>query len=974
MNAIDPARFLNRLAALTGVLLAVFVLLFGSISWRCVKTDQIRQLQTVLELSEKALDRYFVQSQAGLEELALDIQSANGIADPAAAQPLLRRYQTLHPESTSVILVRPDSRVIATSTTESLVGLPSWSGNAAFREFLDAQRPDSRMELSRPLLGSVSKQWVFPMRYTMRDTAGQAVAFLSVSLPVDLLQSFWRDAPVIEKASIGLLRDDGYLLSRFPAPGARGPAEVYATRRSGALRMHLLANGFPARGYVEGRNQLSQTEVANAFMRLEHYPVTLFVSMPISEFEAAWWDRVRVPYVLAALFGAIGWIAYRHTLRRQRVWGHERQRADAELRAREQEQRFLLDHLVAGVVVHGPDGSMQRCNPRALQLLGLTEAQALDPGARLPRWRLLREDGSDLPRAENPLRLAIRGGSAQRGFVIGLHKPGAAAPLWLLGNLDPEFDAAGALRRIVSTFVDITARRHAEQTLERSESRYRLLYENSIVGVMQTRPDGTVVHANRAACAIFGVGEDALQAKGRGGFTDAADPRLQRLIECRDREGRAHEELTLLRGDGSRFEGEVSTAAYIDEAGQTLCSVIVRDVTDRRRAEAALAAQELAERANRAKSEFVARMSHELRTPLNAILGFSEILQLDPRWPLVPAQRDQVQHIKRAGDHLLSMINDLLDLSRIESGMLKLLLADLDPLEVAEQAVRELSAQARAAGVQVSVDMPEQAPGMVQGDRTRIKQIVLNLVSNAIKYNRPGGHVGVALAGGAEGLVLTVRDTGMGMSTVQVEALFQPFNRLGREGTGIEGTGIGLVITRNLVGAMGGQLKVSSEPGVGTVFRVALPLPAARHDAVETARPGVLLQAPSQAQKGLCRVLYIDDDPINRLLIEALLALRPDVQLTVASSGPQGLKLAAGLLPDLVLTDMMMPAMGGMQVLQAIRASATLRATRCIAVSASAMPQDVEEALAAGFDHYLSKPLSASALLQEIDRSMMAIC
>jgi CheY-like chemotaxis protein len=208
-----------------------------------------------------------------------------------------------------------------------------------------------------------------------------------------------------------------------------------------------------------------------------------------------------------------------------------------------------------------------------------------------------------------------------------------------------------------------------------------------------------------------------------------------------------------------------------------------------------------------------------------------------------------------------------------------------------------------------------------------------------------------------------VRDTGLGMTTEQIEMLFEPFNRLGREGTAVEGTGIGLVITRSLVELMGGRIVVSSQPGHGTTFVVSLPL-AEDGGPAATAQPlGSLSHAPARG-----RVLYIDDDPVNRVLMQAFLGLRPGVQLSVAGDGASGLAMAEQQTPDLMLVDMMMPTMNGLQVLQAIRASATLQATPCMAVSANAMPHEIAEALAAGFDGYLTKPLSAAVLLGELDR------
>ncbi len=854
----QPARQLRRLALLLSTLLLGFVVLFGWLSWRSEKADQILAMQTVLELGEKALDQYFVQMDAGLQALALELGAQGGLADLQQAQHLLQRYNRLHPETVSVNLLRLDGQVLVSSVGRRPGGgadgnphggLPTLAQAPSYRVFLAELRPDTQLDLGRPLAGALSQQWVFPMRQVLRGDQGQPAAVLAVGIPVALLQSFWRDVPAFGKASIGLIRDDGYLLSRYPSPPNPDAASLYGVPRQGALRQHLVANGYPARGYVEGINQITGLLHGNVFMRLQHYPVTLFVSLPAAEFVAAWWQRVRVPILLVGLLGGVGMFGYGHMLRSQQAWANERRQADAVLRASEQEQRFLLDHLLAGVIVHGPCGAVLRCNPQAALLMGLTEAQMLGQVTIDPAWRFMREDGSTMPRSDYPVFQVLRTGAPVRGVVLGVVQPGRAQPVWLLGDAYPEFviehatdhgtaqthvrsaeiapsaGAAAAIHRVVVTFVDISGRRQVEQTLAQSERRYRLLFENSLDGVLQTRPDGSILSANPAACSIFGMDEAALRARGRNGLVDPADPRVAVLLAQRVRDGRTSGEITMLRGDGSPFEAEVSSVLYTDDTGQPLSSLLLRDVTNRRQAEAALAAKDAAEQANHAKTAFMARMSHELRTPLNAILGFSQVLVDDASPPLTALQQQRVQHIQHAGDHLLSLINDLLDLSRIESGALQ-------------------------------------------------------------------------------------RATGQGTDFV------------------LHG--------------------LSAAPTTSVITPATTPV----------------------AALATGHVLYIDDDSVNRLLMQAFLDNWPGLQLSLAADGASGLALARQAVPDLVLIDMMMPVMDGLQVLQALRSNPLLCAIPCVAVSANAMPQEIDDALAAGFDGYLTKPLLAAALLAEIDRAL----
>ncbi|WP_052162319.1 PAS domain S-box protein [Aquabacterium sp. NJ1] len=980
MTDLLSTRLLTRLALLLGLLLLGFAGLFGWHSWQATRMEQLRQMQSVLHISETALDRYFTQVEAGLAGLAQDLVTPKGLQHGKEAQQLLLRFHGLHPETLAVHLVAPDGQLLATSPPQP-APLPSLTNEPAFRHFLGNLKASTHMDLGRPVQGAVTQAWVFPIRYVLRDDQGQVLGFIVSAMPVDFMQAFWRGAPVTPNATIGLLRDDRYLLTRYPIPASAPLDTVYGEPRDGALTRHLLQNQFPADGKVEGFNQLAGGRFSNVFKRMAHFPVTVFVAMPVADIQRLWWQQARVPFALVGLLFLGGFGGYRYTLRRQRQWSAETQRAAQILQEAEAEQRFLIDHLMAGVVVHAPDGKVLRSNPQACRLLGLSEAQMQGRAAIDPAWCFLHEDGTTMAIDEYPVAQVIRSGEALSDLVAGVRQPGQQEPEWVLCNAYPEFTADHALRQVVVTFVDITARKRMAQTLARSENRYRMLYENSMNGVMISVLDGPILAANPAACAIFGLSEAELCQRQRRDLTDEQDPRVAALMQQRRQNGHAQGEVTMRRGDGSTFDAEVSTVTYSDASGETLSSVVVRDITDRRRAEAALVAKDLAERANLAKSEFVARMSHELRTPLNAILGFSQILQLDRQQPLAGRQREWLQHIMQAGNHLLALIDDLLDVSRLESGSLKIQPSDVDACDVAREAVRETRVQAAAASVILSIDLPETPLPCIRGDRTRLKQVLLNLISNAIKYNRPGGLVSVRAEVKGPLLGLIVQDSGLGMSPQQLAQLFEPFNRLGREQSAIEGTGIGLVITRSLIELMGGQLSVQSQEGLGSAFRIDLPLsevpvdaePVPPADAAPalpdtTGQPAETASEAHAATPPSTRVLYIDDEAANRALLLAYGQLRPDLQLSVNEDGLGGLEQARQMRPHVLLIDMMMPGLDGLRVLQRVRADPLLCHTPCVAVSANAMQTQIDEALEAGFDGYLTKPLAADDLFREIDR------
>ncbi|CAN5474044.1 hypothetical protein BH11PSE9_BH11PSE9_14030 [soil metagenome] len=960
----------ERLAAVLMAMLLTFAGLFGWLAWRSEKQDQIDQMRTALALGQNAIDPYFSQIEASLRWLAMELLGPDGqLRDAEHTSQQLARFRQVHPQLSAINLVDMRGQMLASSVPEMLSRLPDLSREPSFIGFLAELRPQTQFVLGRPLFGKVSGRWVTPLRFVVRDAQGQAVGILAASFPVEFLQSFWNKAPITTKAAMGLILDDGFLISRYPLPADATQQEVYGKPRNGALFQYLQQQRFPVAGYTEGANQLDAVEVGNVFGRLAHFPVTMFVSVATAEFRKAWWRRVRVPFALLGLLSVAGWAGYRYTLQRQNAWDTERRQTEEALRASESEQRFLIDHILAGVIVHDATGAVMSVNAEACRLFGLTAAQMCGREAVDPLFHFMREDGSRLPVSEYGVKRVQATGQPIADLVVGIVASAMARPVWVIANLYPEFGPDRTLRQIIVTFVDITARRIVEQALQQSENRYRMLFENSMDAVLQTVPAGPILAANEAACKMFGMTEEELIREGRERVIDTTDRRLALFLAHREAHGHAVGELTMRRGDGSRFEAEVSSALYADETGAMLASLVVRDVTERRRSESATLAKELAERANRAKSEFIARMSHELRTPLNAIIGFSEVLQLDDRHPLAPSQRQQLTHVQRAGDHLLLLINDLLDLSRIEAGQLSMQLEDVDTLEVVHDAVRAVATQASALRVRVRVEAPAYRLAPARVDPTRLRQIILNLLSNAIKYNRPDGEVALSLMAEADRVKLVFRDTGMGLSAEQVGALFQPFNRLGRETSAIEGTGIGLVITRSLVEAMGGTLTVESRVGQGSEFAVTLPLATALPADAAAAGSPVAAGARSRAElQGT--VIYIDDDEVNLLLMQAFLVKRPGITLLTVSNGRSGMALALAVLPDLMMIDLMMPEMDGFQVMKAVRAEPLLRHARCVAVSANAMPNEIDFAIAEGFDGYVTKPIASQALLAEIDRWM----
>jgi signal transduction histidine kinase/ActR/RegA family two-component response regulator len=379
-------------------------------------------------------------------------------------------------------------------------------------------------------------------------------------------------------------------------------------------------------------------------------------------------------------------------------------------------------------------------------------------------------------------------------------------------------------------------------------------------------------------------------------------------------------------------------------------------------------AMEEAKSANQAKSAFLSSMSHELRTPLNAILGFAQILTSEKLPSTLVQKREFANHILKSGRHLLTLINEILDLAKIESGAVALSLEPVALNEILQECESMVAPLAGNRGIRLL--FPDNCAANVTADRTRLKQILLNLLSNAIKYNRDGGAVVVDCSPSGPSLVrVSVQDTGMGLRPEQIKQLFQPFNRLGQESGAEEGTGIGLVVTKRLVELMGGTIGVTSSQGVGSMFWIELqstePVPS-RVD-IHAGRPA---EQQRHAQGEPATVLYVEDNPANLTLVEEIISFRPDLKLISAPDGHLGVELARAHRPDIILMDINLPGLNGIDALKLLANDPRTAHIPVIALTANAMPRDVEKGLAAGFFRYLIKPINIDEFTEAINSTM----
>ena len=375
----------------------------------------------------------------------------------------------------------------------------------------------------------------------------------------------------------------------------------------------------------------------------------------------------------------------------------------------------------------------------------------------------------------------------------------------------------------------------------------------------------------------------------------------------------------------------------------------------------------IAEAANLAKSDFLSSMSHELRTPLNAILGFAQLMETGLPEP-TPTQKRNLGQITKAGWYLLELINEILDLAQIETEKLQLSLEPMSLTEVARECQAMIDPLAQKRNIRVIVQNFE-AAYFVTADRTRVRQVLVNLLSNAIKYNRVGGTVELDFTVTNEQYVrISVRDTGEGLTSDKLTQLFQPFNRLGKE-TGVEeGTGIGLVVSKRLVELMGGKIGVESTVGRGSLFWIELKQTAEPLPVAPAAPPEAVARVHAGAS--LRTLLYVEDNPANLMLVEDLIARLPHINLLSATNGQRGIEIARATLPDVILMDINLPGISGIQAMRILANDPATAHIPVIALSANAIPRDIDSALKAGFFGYLTKPIKISKFMDTLDEAL----
>jgi signal transduction histidine kinase/CheY-like chemotaxis protein len=524
-----------------------------------------------------------------------------------------------------------------------------------------------------------------------------------------------------------------------------------------------------------------------------------------------------------------------------------------------------------------------------------------------------------------------------------LHADGQVRHVVSRARIEPE----GSPYRASGVAIDVTERELALAALRQANERSALATRAAGIGIWEWDSEAGITRwdeemfvlrgrAPRPAPPSFEEMTSWLHPDDRAYVND-------QIQSARVSDSPAYYEFRIIHADG-RVRWLASRSLPVrDERGRTRLRLGVNwDITEAHEAAAARHERELVLRESQAKSELLARMSHELRTPMNAVLGFTRLLLADDAGadsPEAAATRQaRLEHIHSAGEHLLTLINNVLELSRLDGPARDVVLQPVLLATLIEQTLPLVEGLAIQHGVAI---VAPPSPLHVRADATRLKQVLVNLLSNAIKYNRPGGSVRLEVMPEGGRVLLRVSDDGVGMTPEQQSHAFEPFNRAGAERDGIEGTGIGLTIVKALVEGMGGRIAVRSARGVGSVFEVVL-------DAAADSGP---LALPSR------RLLYIEDNAVNVMIVSELVRRRRGIEFDSMPDGASGVARAAQTLPGLTLVDMQLPDIDGLEVLARLRADPATAGLRVIALSANAIPADIQRALKAGFDDYWTKPL-----------------
>ena len=648
----------------------------------------------------------------------------------------------------------------------------------------------------------------------------------------------------------------------------------------------------------------------------------------------------------------------------------ERKVIETALRDNEAQIRAIVENVVDGIVTIDENGMIALFNPTAEQIFGYSAKEVIGKNIKMlmPQPYQGEHDGY-LQRYHESGEAKIIG---MKKEMWGLRKDGSVFPLELAVN---EF-YIGARRMYTGVVQDITEKKQAQWSLEKLTRQNELILKSVADGIFGVSLEGKITFYNPSALKMtrFDEGEllgkslhDVLNLFHEKGSSISQDYPLYQVFK--DGQTQSKDETVFWTKDGSALLAEYICAPIYEEEKNVGAVVTFRDILRRKRVEEALVqAKEEAERANRAKSDFLSRMSHELRTPMNSILGFAQILEMDKIDRLTARQTPWVSQIRKAGSHLLELINEVLDLARVESGTMTVSMKNVNVAPLIEEVLVLIMPMSKKRKIKI-INMISIPSLVVFGDRVRLKQVLLNLLSNAVKYNIENGIISIFYRKTPEGKIqISVEDSGIGVSKDKINDLFEPFARLNADSSGVEGAGIGLTITRRLVEQMGGSVSVKSTLDEGSCFTLEFSAGVSQEEEKDLEDTKIELSKKLLNSSENYTLLYIEDNPDNLILVRQALKTWPNIRLIFSRDSRTGIELALAHHPDLILMDINLPGMDGFAALKALRAHREVRSIPVVAVTANALKEDIEHGLEAGFDSYITKPINIARFMEVVDR------
>lgn len=779
---------------------------------------------------------------------------------------------------------------------------------------------------------------------------------------------------VIQIFNVGAERMLGYaaaeVLNKFTPADISDPQEVIARARALSIELGTLVSpGFEALVFKASR-------------RIEDIYELTYIRKNGSRFPAI----VSVTALRDAKNAIIGYLLIGtdntarkqieaeklHLLEIQEETNSKLKQANTTLQESEEKLAVTLNSIDDAVITTDAGGFVTLLNPQAERLTGWT----LDEATGRPVSEILNiiNQETRLP-SVIPVLETLKHGTIQKMTNHTILIARDSSECIIADSCAPIRDRDALVIGAVLVFRDVTEEYAAQQSLRDQQFYTRSLIESNIDALMATDVYGIITDVNKQMETLTNYTRDELiGAPFKNYFTDPALAEAAIKLALRKKKLSDYE-LTVRASDGDETVVSYNATTFHDRDGKLKgVFAAARDITERKRLDEVLhiknteleLSKSTAEKANLAKSVFLSSMSHELRTPLNAILGFAQLLETGKPAP-TDVQIIRLHQILKAGWYLLDLINEILDLTVIESGKLSL---SREPVSIAE-VMRECQAMTESQALKRNIHIdfiPFDNTWFANADRTRVKQVLINLLSNAIKYNRENGTVKVKCSCTAERICISIKDSGAGLPPEKLLQLFQPFNRLGQEFGVEEGTGIGLVVTKQLIELMGGTISVDSTVGVGSEFQIEL----IRDITPQLAAGNTLPTERVPPGAGTLRtLLYVEDNPANLMLVEQIIEAHPLIRMMSAHDGNIGITLALAHLPDVILMDINLPGISGIEVMKILRKNPATAHIPIIALSANAMLRDIEKGLESGFFRYLTKPIKINEFMNALDDALI---